>query len=139
MKRVTVIGSTGSIGQNTLRVIQHLSDRFSVFALSAHSSMDRLAEQVAAFKPKIVALSDAGRLDEFREHCGRHNTALPEVVTGDAGLRLVTAANEVDIVVSGAVGAAGLVPTYSAVNAGKIVALANKESMVLGGELLRQT
>ena len=98
--------------------------------------MDRLAEQVAVFRPRIVALSDAAQLEEFRQHCSRENIVIPDVVTGDDGLRLISAADEVDIVVSGAVGAAGLLPTYTAVLAGKTVALANKESMVMAGPLV---
>jgi 1-deoxy-D-xylulose-5-phosphate reductoisomerase len=139
MKHLAVVGSTGSIGQNTLRVVEHLRDRFSIFALAANSTVDKLAEQTAAFHPAVVAISNSVRVDEFRLRCKALKIPMPEVVTGDPGLRQITSAPEVDIVVSAAVGAAGLLPTYSAVAAGKIVALANKESMVIGGELLRRT
>jgi 1-deoxy-D-xylulose-5-phosphate reductoisomerase len=139
MKRLAIIGSTGSIGQNTLRVATHLSDRFKVVALAANSAVDRLAEQTAAYKPAIVAIMDDRRAAEFRKRCSDLRIAVPEIVTGPAGLCAVAAASEVDIVVSAAVGAAGLQPTYSAVAAGKTVALANKEAMVLAGELLRAT
>src|SRR5437867_11724422 len=139
MKRLTLIGSTGSIGQNTLRVVEHLSDRFKVFALSANSMAGLLAEQAAAFRPAVVALSDAGRVDEFQQRCRELKIAMPEVVIGAAGLRQIASAAEVDIVVSAAVGAAGVHPTYSAVASGKTVALANKEAMVIAGELLRKT
>jgi 1-deoxy-D-xylulose-5-phosphate reductoisomerase len=139
MKRLAVIGSTGSIGQNTLRVIDHLSDRFKVFALAANSAVDRLAEQTAAYRPEVVAIMDSLRADEFRKRCAELNVTLPEIVTGEEGMAQVAAAAQVDIVVSAAVGAAGLRPTYSAVAAGKTVALANKEAMVLAGELLRHT
>jgi len=136
MTQLTIIGSTGSVGRNTLKVVEHLADRFSVFALSAHSSVELLADQVAAFHPKVVALSEASRRDEFQLHCKRRGVRLPDVVVGEEGLRAITSASEVDTVVSAAVGAAGLVPTYAAVAAGKNVALANKEAMVLAGELL---
>jgi 1-deoxy-D-xylulose-5-phosphate reductoisomerase len=136
MTQLTIIGSTGSVGRNTLKVVEHLADRFSVFALSAHSSVELLADQVAAFHPKAVALSDASRRDEFQLHCKRRGVRLPDVVIGEEGLRTIASAPEVDTVVSAAVGAAGLVPTYAAVAAGKNVALANKEAMVLAGELL---
>lgn len=136
MTQLTIIGSTGSIGRNTLKVVEHLADRFTVFALSAHSAVDRLAEQVAAFRPRVVALSDASKVDEFHRHCKQLGIQSPEVLLGEDGLRAITSAPEVDTVVSAAVGAAGLVPTYSAVSAGKTVALANKEGMVLAGELL---
>jgi 1-deoxy-D-xylulose-5-phosphate reductoisomerase len=139
MKRLAIVGSTGSIGQNTLRVVEHLSDRFRVFALAANSSVDVLAAQTAAFRPSIVAITDATCVDAFRDCCRQTGVPLPEVVTGEQGLRQIASAAEVDIVVSGAVGAAGLVPTYSAVLAGKTVALANKEAMVVAGELLRNT
>jgi 1-deoxy-D-xylulose-5-phosphate reductoisomerase len=115
---------------------EHLADRFSVYALSAHSAVDLLAEQVAQFHPRVVALSDSSRIDDFSQHCRNRGIDPPEIVCGEDGLRAVTSAPEVNVVVSAAVGAAGLVPTYSAVCAGKTVALANKESMVLAGELL---
>ena len=139
MKRLAVIGSTGSIGQNTLRVVEHLSDRFKVFALAANSAAGTLAEQAAAFRPSVVAITNATRVEEFRTRCRELQVPVPEVVTGEAGLRQVASAGEVDIVVSAAVGAAGVHPTHSAVRAGKTVALANKEAMVIAGELLRKT
>jgi len=139
MKRLAVIGSTGSIGQNTLRVVEHLSDRFKIFALAANSAARLLAEQTAAFNPAVVAIGESARVEEFRSRCRELRISIPEVVTGEAGLRQITSAAEVDIVVSAAVGAAGLHPTYSAVRSGKPVALANKEAMVIAGELLRST
>src|SRR5207253_2199883 len=111
--------STGSIGVNTLRVVEHFSDRFEIFALAAHSAIEQLAQQTAAFHPTVVAITNGARVDDFRNLCRDLKVPVPEVVTGDAGLRQITSANEVDIVVSGAVGAAGLRPTYSAVAAGK--------------------
>jgi 1-deoxy-D-xylulose-5-phosphate reductoisomerase len=136
MTQLTIIGSTGSVGRNTLKVVEHLANRFSVFGLSAHSSVELLADQVAAFHPKVVALSDAARRDEFLLHCKRLGIRVPDIILGEDGLRTIASASEVDTVVSAAVGAAGLVPTYAAVAAGKNVALANKEAMVLAGELL---
>jgi len=139
MKRLAVIGSTGSIGQNTLRVVEHLSDRFKIFALAANSAASLLAEQAAAFSPAVVAIGDVARVEEFRSRCRELRISIPEVVTGEGGLRQITSAAEVDIVVSAAVGAAGVHPTYSAVRSGKPVALANKEAMVIAGELLCTT
>jgi 1-deoxy-D-xylulose-5-phosphate reductoisomerase len=139
MKRLTIVGSTGSVGQNTLRVVEHLAQRFSIFALAANSAVDLLAEQTAAFQPTVVAIRDASRVKDFVNRCRQHHIAVPEVLTGEDGLRQITAAAEVDIVVSAAVGAAGLQPTYTALSHGKTVALANKEAMVVAGELLRQT
>jgi 1-deoxy-D-xylulose-5-phosphate reductoisomerase len=139
MKQITVIGSTGSIGQNTLQVVRHLSERFQIFALAAHSSVTLLADQIEAFNPKVVTITDSSRRDELARLCRERGILLPEMLTGNEGLRAIATAPEVDIVVSGAVGAAGLFPTWVAVQAGKTVALANKESMVLAGELLRST
>src|SRR5262245_1293846 len=139
MKRIALIGSTGSIGKSTLSVVEHLSDRFSVFALAVNSTVDRLAEQVGKFRPEVVAITDSKCVDEFRRRCTDSGIRTPEIVTGSEGLRQVTSAAAVDIVVSAAVGAAGLWPTYTAVAAGKAVALANKEAMVVAGELLRKT
>ena len=138
MKRLAIVGSTGSIGQNTLRVVEHLSDRFQVFALAANSAAGLLAEQAARFHPKVVAISNGAHVEDFRSQCKALGIAIPEIVTGEAGLRQIAGAAEVDIVVSAAVGAAGIHPTYSAVAAGKTVALANKEAMVIAGELLRK-
>src|SRR3989454_3878685 len=139
MKRLAIVGSTGSVGQNTLRVVDHLSDRFQVFALAANSAAGLLAEQAAKFHPKVVAISNGAHVEDFRSHCKALGISIPEIVTGEAGLRQIAGAGEVDIVVSAAVGAAGIHPTYSAVAAGKTVALANKEAMVIAGELLRKT
>jgi len=139
MKSLAVIGATGSVGKNTLRVVEHLKDRFQIFALAAHSTVDLLAEQTAAFHPTVVAIGDPARVTQFRQRCAELRVPMPEVVTGQSGLRQIASAPQVDIVVSAAVGAAGLQPTYSAVAAGKTVALANKEAMVVGGELLRKT
>src|SRR5690242_12078796 len=123
MKQLTIIGSTGSIGQNTLKVVQHLNGRFAVFALAAHSAVDRLAEQVEAFRPRVVTLTDRSKLDEFHACCRKRGIQSPEILLGEDGLRAISSAPDVDIVVSGAVGAAGLLPTWSAVQAGKTVAL----------------
>ena len=139
MKRLTLIGSTGSVGRNTLRVVEHLSHRFQIFALAANSAARQLAEQAAEFHPAVVAIGDAGRVDEFQQRCRELKVSIPEIVTGESGLRKITSAADVDIVVSAAVGAAGIQPTYTAVASGKTVALANKEAMVIAGELLRKT
>jgi len=139
MKKLAIIGSTGSIGQNTLKVVQHLPGRFEVFALAAHSSVTLLAEQIAAFHPKVVTLMEASRVDDLARQCRERGIRVPELLAAEEGLRAIASAPEVDVVVSGAVGAAGLLPTLTAVEAGKTVALANKESMVLAGELIRKT
>src|SRR5689334_2370937 len=139
MKRIALIGSTGSIGKSTLSVVEHLSDRFSTFALTANSAVDLLADQVAAFRPEVVGIADSRHVDAFRNHCHDRGVAVPEVVAGPEGLRQIASASAVDVLVSAAVGAAGLWPTYTAVASGKMIALANKEAMVVAGELLRKT
>ena len=139
MKRLTIIGSTGSVGKNTLRVVEHLQGRFEVFGLAARSNVEVLARQVAIFKPRVVALADAASVDSFVAECRRNGAACPEILGGAEGVRLIAEAPESDVVISAAVGAAGLEPTYAALRAGKRVALANKEAMVVAGELLGKT
>jgi 1-deoxy-D-xylulose-5-phosphate reductoisomerase len=139
MKRLALIGSTGSIGKSTLSVVQHLPEHFSIYALTANSTVDLLADQVAAFRPQVVGIADSQFVDAFLRECRGKSVQVPEVVAGREGLRQIATAGEVDTVVSAAVGAAGLWPTYAAVAAGKNVTLANKEAMVLAGELLRKT
>jgi 1-deoxy-D-xylulose-5-phosphate reductoisomerase len=137
MKNLTIVGSTGSIGRSTLKVVEHLRDRLKVFALGAHRAVDLLAAQTAAFHPQVVAIGDASRADEYVRLCRESGiTRIPEVVTGEQGMRRVCSAREVDTVVAAAVGAAGLQPTWAAVASGKTVALANKEAMVMAGEIL---
>jgi 1-deoxy-D-xylulose-5-phosphate reductoisomerase len=139
MKRVSIIGSTGSVGVNTLKVIDSLDSEFQVVGLAARSSATELAAQVARYRPLKVALADESAVGRFHDECARIGASVPEVHIGAAGLRELGAMEESDIVVSAAVGAAGLEPTYAALLAGKKVALANKEAMVIAGELLRST
>src|SRR5262245_66504381 len=102
MKRLTIVGSTGSIGQNTLRVLEPLSDRFQIFALAANPNVNLLADQTAAFNPSVVAIKDPTRVDAFRNCCRAKSVSIPEEVTGEQGLRQIASAADVDIVVSGA-------------------------------------
>ena len=139
MKRVCIIGSTGSVGLNTLKVIDDLAPEFQVVGLAARSSTGELASQVARYRPRQVALADESLLGQFRNDCKRAGVEAPETLLGREGLRRIGGMDEADIVVSAAVGAAGLEPTHAALAVGKIVALANKEAMVIAGELLRTT
>jgi len=134
-KKVAVLGSTGSIGRNTLEVIAASAGRHEVVALSAHSGARLLAEQAAMFRPRWVVLTDpaAARSCDW--------SSLPEgtqLLVGPEGVQQVAAEAEVDIVVSAIVGSAGLLGTWAALAAGKRVALANKESLVVGGGLVTQ-
>ncbi|WP_373088860.1 1-deoxy-D-xylulose-5-phosphate reductoisomerase [Zhongshania sp.] len=132
MQSVTVLGSTGSIGISTLDVLARHPDRYSVFALTANTSTDKLFAQVMAFSPRYTVLRDTGLAAEFAERL-RAAGSKAEVLSGEAGLCEVAAA--ADITMAAIVGAAGLLPTLAAVEAGKKVLLANKESLVMAGQL----
>jgi 1-deoxy-D-xylulose-5-phosphate reductoisomerase len=134
-RRLAVLGATGSIGVSTLNVAAEHPDRYEVLALAGATNVRLLAEQAAAFRPAVLAvLTDAGaKALAGLLPAGYH----PDILVGPDGYAALAALPEVDLVVSAIVGAAGLVPTLAAVAAGKIVALANKESLVLAGDLIR--
>ncbi|HZT82642.1 MAG TPA: 1-deoxy-D-xylulose-5-phosphate reductoisomerase [Gemmataceae bacterium] len=132
-RRVVVLGSTGSIGTNCLDVIAHLPGRLRAVGLSAHSSWETLFEQAAAVRPRWVAVTGAdlaGRLDAGRLPAGTR------LLHGPEGVAEMVADPEVDVVVSAIVGAAGLLGTWAALEAGKTVAVANKETLVMAGPLV---
>jgi 1-deoxy-D-xylulose-5-phosphate reductoisomerase len=133
MRKISILGSTGSIGVNTLDVIDRNPGKFEVWGLAAGNNFEVLAQQTRKFKPKIISLHNASRLGELRALIGDQKV---EIVTGEAGATQVATLPEIDLVVSGVVGCAGLVPTYAAVKAGKTLALANKETLVVAGELV---
>uniref|UniRef100_I2PXX5 1-deoxy-D-xylulose 5-phosphate reductoisomerase n=1 Tax=Desulfovibrio sp. U5L TaxID=596152 RepID=I2PXX5_9BACT len=135
-RRLAVLGATGSIGVSALRVAAEHPDKYAVVGLAGATNVKRLAEQAAAFRPPVLAvLTDDG---------ARELAALlpagyrPDILVGPDGYAAMARLPEVDVVVSAIVGAAGLVPTLAAVAAGKVVALANKESLVLAGDLIRE-
>ncbi|PLX95626.1 MAG: 1-deoxy-D-xylulose-5-phosphate reductoisomerase, partial [Desulfuromonas sp.] len=133
MKRLAILGSTGTIGVNTLQLVAAHPERFSVVALTAGQNVDLLCEQVRQFRPRMVAvLSDAVAL-ELRHRLAGESV---EIMVGDEGLKACACHEAVEMVVSAIVGAAGLVPTLAAVEAGKDIALANKETLVTAGELV---
>lgn len=137
MKQVAILGSTGSIGCNTLRVIEAFKTEFGVAALGAGSQVELLAEQVEQFRPRVVSVSDDASADKLRyELKARNVVALPEIFTGIEGLTEVAAVEGAEIVIGAVVGALGLVPTYRALELGRRVALANKETLVVAGELM---
>ena len=133
MQRITVLGATGTIGVNTLDVIARHPERFSVFALTGHHQVDRLAGQCRQFRPQVAVVADAAAAGELARQLSGMNV---EILHGEAALVAVAASGSVDAVMSAIVGAAGLAPTMAAVRAGKQVYLANKESLVLAGELV---
>ena len=136
MKRLAILGSTGSIGVSTLEIVASFADRFRVLALTAGRNLDLLVEQIERFEPLMVAVpsqKDAIRLAE------RLGSRRPQVLHGVSGLIACAASSDADIVVSAIVGAAGLKPTLAAIEAGKDVALANKETLVVAGQLVMET
>jgi 1-deoxy-D-xylulose-5-phosphate reductoisomerase len=133
MKGLAILGSTGSIGQNVLRVVEAFPDRFSVEALAAGSNAAVLAEQVARHRPKLVSVKDQAALDALSKLVDLSGV---RAVVGPAGMVEAATHDAARMVVASAVGALGLVPTYRALEAGKDVALANKETLVMAGELM---
>ncbi len=131
-KRIAILGSTGSIGKNTLEVVSRYADRFHVVGLSAHKNVAQLLQQIERFHPAMVAVTDDAA---FREVSRRVDGAVT-VLSGAEGLVTLSTHDEVEMVVSAIVGAAGLEPTLAAIQAGKDIALANKETLVVGGELI---
>jgi len=132
MKNICILGSTGSIGVNSLEVISGLADRFRPVCLTANRNVDLLAEQVRIHRPEAVAILDEPAASDFRK---RMNGSV-EVLTGTDGLLELVKREDVDIVIGSMVGFSGLAPTLEAVKLGKTVALANKESLVVAGELM---
>jgi 1-deoxy-D-xylulose-5-phosphate reductoisomerase len=133
---VSVLGSTGSIGVNTLDVIAQHPQRFEVFALAANSSVDTMLLQCKKFAPRFAVMMDEAAATQLRERLPAN--AVTEVKQGEKGLEEVVTAPEVDLVMAAIVGAAGLPSTLAAARAGKTLLLANKESLVMGGHLLMQ-
>lgn len=137
MKSISILGSTGSIGQSTLSVIESLNEQFVVSALAAGRDLDRLAEQVARFQPRLVSVAEEGDLPKLREKLRAAGVeAMPEFAFGEEGLIAVACLDSVDVVVSATVGAVGFLPTFKALSLGRRVCLANKETLVMAGELM---
>jgi 1-deoxy-D-xylulose-5-phosphate reductoisomerase len=136
MKQVSILGCTGSIGRQTLQVVESLSDRFSVVALAAGANLDELTSQIRRHRPQLVSVGDAARAAELGERLrGAGHEPLPQIEHGAGGLVSVATHPDASIVVSAAVGVVGLEATYAAVRAGRRVALSNKEVLVAAGEL----
>ncbi len=142
-KCIAILGSTGSIGKNALRVIDSLNSsldeeqpQYEIVALSAHSSIELLAEQARRYKPRFAAVTNTDFVEQFR---GLVSDLDVEVLAGPDGLIEIAQLEEVDVVLTAIVGAAGLPAVLSAAQAGKTLAIANKEPLVIAGELLTQT
>ncbi len=136
---VAILGSTGSIGCNSLRVIESLTTaRMRVVALAAGTNVERLADQIATHLPEVVSVDNETAAHDLRAMLFARNIDLPRIVTGEAGLVEVATHPQADCVISATVGAIGFVPTLKALEMGKRVALANKETLVMAGELMTQ-
>jgi 1-deoxy-D-xylulose-5-phosphate reductoisomerase len=133
MKGLSILGSTGSIGTNVLRVVDAFPGRFEVVGLAAGGNVEVLAEQVARHRPKVVSVADGAALERLSRLVDLSGL---RAVAGREGMVEVATREEARMVVASAVGAVGLVPTYRALEAGKDVALANKETLVMAGELM---
>lgn len=134
MKQISILGSTGSIGVNTLNIVREFPERFSVVGLAAGKNVELLARQVDEFSPRLVSVFD-------EEHAERLAELLPanlrkSIVFGTSGNEQVAALDEADFTVSAIVGAAGLLPTLAAIDAGKDIGLANKETLVMAGKIV---
>ena len=143
MKAISILGSTGSIGCNTLKVVEHLQNEFRVVALSAGKNVEKLAGQITQFNPELVAVENEDyaedllrRVSNLKSQISDSKFQIPKILVGEQGLIGVATHDRAETVVSATVGAVGFVPTLRALEAGKRVALANKETLVMAGELM---
>src|SRR6266849_5227736 len=136
MKRIAILGSTGSIGRSTLSVVEGYPDRFQIATLAAGNNADLAFEQTVRWKPRVVSLADEAAAQALRSRLRQANLGEIEVLYGAAGTVRVATHPEVDFVVSAIGGVSGLEATYEGVRAGKTVGLANKECLVVAGELI---
>ena len=136
MKRIAILGSTGSIGRSTLSVAEAYPDRFQIVALAAGGNIESALEQAQRWHPRVISMASESDADTLRSRLKKEGLSEIEVVHGAAGTVRVATHSEVDFVVSAIVGVAGLEATYEAVRAGKILGLANKECLVAAGELI---
>ena len=134
---VCILGVTGSIGQSTLKVLQQHPEQYSVFAVTAHSRIQELVQICKQYHPKIV-VAPAAKVDELQQLLAQQHISGIEILSDEAGLIAVAEHPEVDVVMAAIVGAAGLLPTLAAVKAGKRVLLANKEALVMSGDIMMQ-
>ena len=132
-KRLAILGSTGSIGTQTLEVVAANPDRFEVFALTANNNVQLLVEQAKRFQPTIVVVANESHYEALRDALSNEDI---QVYAGQQSVADVAAMPSVDVVLTAMVGYAGLLPTIKAVKAGKTIALANKETLVVAGELI---
>jgi len=132
MKNVVVLGSTGSIGKNSLEVLSNFPDRFSVFGLSANKNVKLLEEQIKQFRPRMAVITDEESFEHLPQDYGT------EILSGIDGLKRLCSHPQVNLVINALVGSVGILPSLEALDSGKNLAIANKESLVMAGELLIQ-
>jgi 1-deoxy-D-xylulose-5-phosphate reductoisomerase len=137
MKRITILGSTGSVGRNALDIISGHRNRFKAVALTAGKNVDLIEEQIKSFSPKVVAVADETSARELRRRIGRHASSL-KILSGHDGVAEAASYKGSDFVLSAIVGAAGLIPTISAIRSGKTIGLANKEALVMAGRIVTE-
>jgi 1-deoxy-D-xylulose-5-phosphate reductoisomerase len=135
-KRIAILGSTGSIGRNALKVIDSLGEGYEVAALSAHSNVELLAEQVKKYRPSFVAVTDASKADRLAKAILPVRT---EILAGPSGMTTIAESGDVDLVLAAVVGAAGLPAILAGAKKGKTLAIANKEPLVMAGSILTET
>lgn len=136
IKNIAILGSTGSIGKNALKVIEALGEEYRVAAISAHSSVDLLAEQAIEYQPSYVSITDDANYDSLKEKLAGYNG---KILAGPQSLIDIATLDEIDIVITAVVGAAGLPAVLGAAKKGKTLAIANKEPLVVAGEMLTRT
>jgi len=134
MKNLSILGSTGSIGRNTLQIVEMFPDRFTVKALAAKHNISLLAKQIQQFHPEIAVVFDEKSASDLKKILPANNRV--QILHGEAGYIAASTYNSVNTVVTAVVGAAGLIPTLAAIDAGKDIALANKETLVMAGEIV---
>ena len=134
MKNIAILGSTGSIGVNALKVIQGNPEEYKVIALAAGRNVKLLIKQIEEFRPRAVAVLEEKLVSQLKDRFAKKGR--PEVFFGTDGFKFLVSMDQVDTVISAMTGAAGLLPTYEAIKAGKHIALANKETMVMAGPLI---
>lgn len=136
MKKISILGSTGSIGTQTLDVVRKNRDKFEVVAISANSSINLLLEQIKEFKPRYVAVYNENSAKELKKMIP--SDIKIEVLSGMEGLITISSLDEIDVLLTAIVGMIGLVPTLEAIKKGKTIALANKETLVTAGQLVME-
>ena len=135
MKNISILGSTGSIGTQTLDVISYFPDKFRVVGLSAGNNIDLLAKQATQFRPDMVSIKSESNIGQLKSKLNDDNI---DIFFGEQGASNVASHPDADLVVSAMVGASGLKPTIAAIKAGNDIALANKETLVMAGKLITE-